>query len=128
MIRRPPRSTLFPYTTLFRSLGEGLVLLAGAAAWAGAGDGPDGHLAPLDANQHFGRAAHQREIVEREVEEVGSGIQGAEVTVQEQGVDGAAHLLAARQHRLERVARGHVLEHARVYARERVARVSRIRD
>src|SRR2546427_9169808 len=27
MIRRPPRSTLFPYTTLFRSLGE-------------AGDGP----------------------------------------------------------------------------------------
>src|SRR3989442_11667124 len=30
MIRRPPRSTLFPYTTLFRSLGEG----SGAAlAW-----------------------------------------------------------------------------------------------
>src|SRR3712207_9579314 len=25
MIRRPPRSTLFPYTTLFRSLGRGLV-------------------------------------------------------------------------------------------------------
>src|SRR3989475_1557997 len=25
MIRRPPRSTLFPYTTLFRSLGEGLL-------------------------------------------------------------------------------------------------------
>src|SRR5258707_10406778 len=24
MIRRPPRSTLFPYTTLFRSLGESL--------------------------------------------------------------------------------------------------------
>src|SRR5260370_14752145 len=24
MIRRPPRSTLFPYTTLFRSWGEGL--------------------------------------------------------------------------------------------------------
>src|SRR2546422_6121900 len=23
MIRRPPRSTLFPYTTLFRSLGDG---------------------------------------------------------------------------------------------------------
>src|SRR3989442_6351258 len=27
MIRRPPRSTLFPYTTLFRSL-EGLVVLS----------------------------------------------------------------------------------------------------
>src|SRR5256885_11109238 len=24
MIRRPPRSTLFPYTTLFRSVGRGL--------------------------------------------------------------------------------------------------------
>src|SRR3712207_8472852 len=26
MIRRPPRSTLFPYTTLFRSLATGLAL------------------------------------------------------------------------------------------------------
>src|SRR5256885_15598577 len=26
MIRRPPRSTLFPYTTLFRSKGEGPIL------------------------------------------------------------------------------------------------------
>jgi len=25
MIRRPPRSTLFPYTTLFRSFGSGIV-------------------------------------------------------------------------------------------------------
>src|SRR3712207_9009213 len=32
MIRRPPRSTLFPYTTLFRS--------AGPAAPAGGGPGP----------------------------------------------------------------------------------------
>src|SRR3712207_7010688 len=28
MIRRPPRSTLFPYTTLFRSPIQGLLLLA----------------------------------------------------------------------------------------------------
>src|SRR5256885_3422733 len=27
MIRRPPRSTLFPYTTLFRSLASGVVAL-----------------------------------------------------------------------------------------------------
>src|SRR5258707_11286828 len=33
MIRRPPRSTLFPYTTLFRSI----VMLAWAAALAVAG-------------------------------------------------------------------------------------------
>src|SRR5438067_9015189 len=26
MLRRPPRSTLFPYTTLFRSLGSGFVI------------------------------------------------------------------------------------------------------
>src|SRR3712207_8147869 len=26
MIRRPPRSTLFPYTTLFRSTGKGLLI------------------------------------------------------------------------------------------------------
>src|SRR5258708_26160343 len=30
MIRRPPRSTLFPYTTLFRSLGENGWLRSGA--------------------------------------------------------------------------------------------------
>src|SRR3712207_9112236 len=35
MIRRPPRSTLFPYTTLFRSLF--LVPLLGAAIGAAAG-------------------------------------------------------------------------------------------
>src|SRR2546430_16306762 len=27
MIRRPPRSTLFPYTTLFRSISRGLAVL-----------------------------------------------------------------------------------------------------
>src|SRR5256885_5998814 len=31
MIRRPPRSTLFPYTTLFRSLASPLVSLTAAA-------------------------------------------------------------------------------------------------
>src|SRR3712207_9564416 len=36
MIRRPPRSTLFPYTTLFRSLGAQVVLdVAGALDGAG---------------------------------------------------------------------------------------------
>src|SRR3712207_7118637 len=29
MIRRPPRSTLFPYTTLFRSLGLGIASING---------------------------------------------------------------------------------------------------
>src|SRR3712207_8729182 len=38
MIRRPPRSTLFPYTTLFRSLQAGGI---------GVGHLPERHLDPL---------------------------------------------------------------------------------
>src|SRR2546425_9062491 len=38
MIRRPPRSTLFPYTTLFRSA----TTPAGSAAHSGAGGHPPG--------------------------------------------------------------------------------------
>src|SRR3712207_8472815 len=52
MIRRPPRSTLFPYTTLFRSLdalsrGEALVGMAHveqSAPEPGRGLGDGGHL------------------------------------------------------------------------------------
>src|SRR2546428_10072355 len=42
MIRRPPRSTLFPYTTLFRSLG--LAHLAGIGDLAVEGGSVDGAL------------------------------------------------------------------------------------
>src|SRR5690348_18506050 len=35
MLRRPPRSTLFPYTTLFRSLACGMSLLSVDASGAG---------------------------------------------------------------------------------------------
>src|SRR3712207_7924934 len=34
MIRRPPRSTLFPYTTLFRSIGAGLTTVGAIASLA----------------------------------------------------------------------------------------------
>src|SRR3712207_7663840 len=50
MIRRPPRSTLFPYTTLFRSLVEQDRLLRRAAPLGGA---PDDHLAPYLADRHL---------------------------------------------------------------------------
>src|SRR5260370_19833186 len=33
MIRRPPRSTLFPYTTLFRSGHEGFPCVPGSRRW-----------------------------------------------------------------------------------------------
>src|SRR3712207_8501145 len=39
MIRRPPRSTLFPYTTLFRSFLSFGVLIVSTAFWAGNTEG-----------------------------------------------------------------------------------------
>src|SRR3712207_8453476 len=42
MIRRPPRSTLFPYTTLFRSCGGAGVDVAAAPMLAVVGAGADG--------------------------------------------------------------------------------------
>src|SRR3712207_9131705 len=47
MIRRPPRSTLLPYTTLFRSLGLALPALGGIGA-AAAQDQPAPTPAPHD--------------------------------------------------------------------------------
>src|SRR3712207_9444690 len=55
MIRRPPRSTLFPYTTLFRS---GSAAGRGAAAQGavdlGDGGGVGGDLRPLNAVKGLG--------------------------------------------------------------------------
>src|SRR2546427_2684532 len=65
MIRRPPRSTLFPYTTLFRSLREGIE--AGGEARGDGGDRetgarerPEGrrHVAGIDAH----RTDHDAEL------------------------------------------------------------------
>src|SRR5690348_17992594 len=55
MIRRPPRSTLFPYTTLFRSWGKDIIVLA-LTGWGQESDrrkseeaGFNGHLVkPVD--------------------------------------------------------------------------------
>src|SRR2546425_4961876 len=51
MIRRPPRSTLFPYTTLFRSS------LAGAAESAAAGESVRADGQEIDGSAVFGRPA-----------------------------------------------------------------------
>src|SRR2546422_5868650 len=57
MIRRPPRSTLFPYTTLFRSLhGEGDRVGAGAGGvGAGGGQGvrSEEHTSELQSRLHL---------------------------------------------------------------------------
>src|SRR2546426_4768884 len=63
MIRRPPRSTLFPYTTLFRSQADDFVLRPRAAPQVGAANSggdrrrPDAHFAPPAFRQHVGREA-----------------------------------------------------------------------
>src|SRR5258708_28613267 len=59
MIRRPPRSTLFPYTTLFRSIVEALggETIHGAQEWSGAGGsgrGPE-KVAAAGGSNHLGR-------------------------------------------------------------------------
>src|SRR5258708_30331642 len=54
MIRRPPRSTLFPYTTLFRSLLQGLELHLQRAAQLGV------QCAERLVQQQHGRAQDQR--------------------------------------------------------------------
>src|SRR3712207_9448236 len=67
MIRRPPRSTLFPYTTLFRSvrLGEDEVYVQASIGIASAHESdrrPEGLLADADAAMYRakerGRAGH----------------------------------------------------------------------
>src|SRR2546430_9636293 len=67
MIRRPPRSTLFPYTTLFRSEEGGDVALA-LERGAGGLDEGDGELRGHDLRERGlaepGRAGEQ-DVVER---------------------------------------------------------------
>src|SRR2546427_8776032 len=68
MIRRPPRSTLFPYTTLFRSRGHHLheshVLVGerGAIAEGTQENRPDRHTAPRDRHDRDGLHAAADEL------------------------------------------------------------------
>src|SRR3712207_7108204 len=55
MIRRPPRSTLFPYTTLFRSLAGILVVLALIGAVAVSASRDDGEDAAVAAETNATR-------------------------------------------------------------------------
>src|SRR3712207_6887272 len=57
MIRRPPRSTLFPYTTLFRSV-------AGAVAGEGVEDGGTGDLGGHDGGGPVGVQGEEVVVVE----------------------------------------------------------------
>src|SRR3712207_8968921 len=57
MIRRPPRSTLFPYTTLFRSVSDGLGQVLRQVA-----DGPVGVLAWGDDASHVDLPAEPHHV------------------------------------------------------------------
>src|SRR2546429_4486121 len=52
MIRRPPRSTLFPYTTLFRSRHRPVVVVGDVPA----DDGPGGEAEPVEHGIRHERA------------------------------------------------------------------------
>src|SRR3712207_8634730 len=76
MIRRPPRSTLFPYTTLFRSLHREIVGMVRAALLERGAEGgrPDGrqalgcHLATGDLEEGGALFEREREHVCRSEE------------------------------------------------------------
>src|SRR2546426_4286083 len=63
MIRRPPRSTLFPYTTLFRSGGPvPHVLLAGAGSAAPAAGPGGGYVRGVPGNFRGRSEEHTSEL------------------------------------------------------------------
>src|SRR6266481_1276545 len=54
MIRRPPRSTLFPYTTLFRSSRSASCSTPGSPTWSGCGQGrSEEHTSELQSQFHL---------------------------------------------------------------------------
>src|SRR3712207_7134868 len=64
MIRRPPRSTLFPYTTLFRSLGSSLIRSASPIHAAGSDHRRgSGHLGTLTS---IGLEMDKDNLIDRE--------------------------------------------------------------
>src|SRR5437868_12106110 len=66
MIRRPPRSTLFPYTTLFRStvIASGVTTLAASGLFLVAGF-ENGTIAILAADGHVRSEEHTSELQSR---------------------------------------------------------------
>src|SRR3989449_10643210 len=86
MIRRPPRSTLFPYTTLFRSLGEGIRQQVDLGR----------HEVQLGAGRE--RAEHvERGEIEVQRRMAGDAIGGSEVEIPPRPLDKADHV-AVRYH------------------------------
>src|SRR5256885_3293015 len=62
MIRRPPRSTLFPYTTLFRSHPRGAIRVPFEEGRALAGLIPGARFVPLDSRNLIRSEEHTSEL------------------------------------------------------------------
>src|SRR3989441_10916859 len=77
MIRRPPRSTLFPYTTLFRSLERTLTELtaAEAAFLAAATEAERARHAELEAGSQQGDAERGAAHAQREAAEAAAQVE-----------------------------------------------------
>src|SRR2546422_7814999 len=65
MIRRPPRSTLFPYTTLFRSIGLGSPLMRNDGADGRINNGAAGHAAGVHQVRRRRSEEHTSELQSR---------------------------------------------------------------
>src|SRR3712207_8875771 len=69
MIRRPPRSTLFPYTTLFRSTHRAAAAVGGPAARGGGGGalarrrGPGAAVAVVRSEEHTSELQSRQYLV-----------------------------------------------------------------
>src|SRR2546430_4030621 len=66
MIRRPPRSTLFPYTTLFRSLNiQALIVHAWAASRSSPGVSPEhgARVSQIRSEEHTSELQSQSNLV-----------------------------------------------------------------
>src|SRR3712207_7394026 len=99
MIRRPPRSTLFPYTTLFRS-DHGARLGEPARMGVGGGHGPVGHVvvgialdrpcAPGDRSEEHTSELQSRQylVCRLLLEKKKKGVYAVKVNP---GIDGIAH-------------------------------------
>src|SRR3712207_9493194 len=97
MIRRPPRSTLFPYTTLFRSIAEQTNLLALNAAIEAARAGEQG--------RGFAVVAEEVRKLAEESQEAAASIAALVDEIQAENVQAVGVVEVGRPHTLGRASR-----------------------
>src|SRR3712207_8534935 len=101
MMRRPPRSTLFPYTTLFRSRAPGLVAGRRAPPAPDARRAVEGRLHPRRARARDVRGDGAADLPERS-EEHTSELQSRQYLVCRLLLEKKIHLRIPRLHLLRR--------------------------